>query len=172
MNKLNVFGYGYYSWRAPFSTIGAFFRNIKYAYQRATRGFCDYDAWDLDYFYSRLFVGTLTDFSKQLHGAPSKFYDEESGSISRWIDYINEMRDHFYNSIEENEVEKNEFEDDYMFIARGDINDHILGTQMNREQNELRELWLKREKEIHDWRANELKTALSMLEKVYEDLWD
>lgn len=38
--------------------------------------------------------------------------------------------------------------------------------------NEVRELWLKREKEINDWRANELKTALNMLENVYEDLWD
>ena len=104
--------------------------------------------------------------------APSKFYDKESDSISRWIDYINEMRDHFYNSIEENEVEKNEFEDDYMFIAHGDTNDHIVGTQLSREQNEARELWLKREKEINDWRANELKTALNMLENVYEDLWD
>ena len=174
MNKLNVLTYGFFPWRLctlwhNFRQVG---RNLRYVLQRATKGYCDQDLWNLDYFYSQLFVNTLTDFSKQLHGAPSKFYDEESDSISRWIDYINEMRDHFYNSIEENEVEKNEFEDDYMFIAYGDTNDHIVGTQLSREQNEARELWLKREKEINDWRANELKTALNMLENVYEDLWD
>lgn len=174
MNKLNVLTYGFLPWRLCnlWHNFRQLWRNLRYVLQRATKGYCDQDLWNLDYFYSQLFVNTLTDFPKQLHGAPSKFYDEESDSISRWIDYINEMRDHFYNSIEENEVEKNEFEDDYMFIAHGDINDHIIGTQLSREQNEARELWLKREKEINDWRANELKTAFNMLENVYEDLWD
>lgn len=174
MNKLNVLTYGFLPWRLYnlWHNFRQIWRNLRYVLQRATKGYCDQDLWNLDYFYSQLFVNTLTDFSKQLHGAPSKFYDEETGSISRWIDYIGEMRDHFYNSIKENKVEKNEFEDDYMFIAYGDTNDHIIGTQLSREQNEVRELWLKREKEIDDWRANELKTALNMLENVYEDLWD
>ena len=44
-NDLNVFTYGYYSWRYPknwFSNIKNFFRSIIRAWQRATKGYCDY----------------------------------------------------------------------------------------------------------------------------------
>ena len=173
MNKLNVLTYGFFPWRLctlwhNFRQIG---RNLRYVLQRATKGYCDQDLWNLDYFYSQLFVNTLTDFPKQLHGAPSKFYDEESDSISRWIDYINEMRDHFYNSIEENEVQKNEIEYNPSFEIDRETGE-LRNTDTSLQNEEARAKWLAREQEIQAWRDAELAKGMQMLEKVYHNLWD
>lgn len=173
MNKLNVLTYGFLPWRLCnlWHNFRQIWRNLRYVLQRATKGYCDQDLWNLDYFYSQLFVDTLTDFSKQLHGAPSEFYDEESGSISRWIDYINEMRDHFYNSIEENEVQKNEIEYNHSFEIDRETGE-LRNTDTSLQNEEARAKWLAREQEIQAWRDAELAKGMQMLEKVYHDLWD
>ena len=173
MNKLNVLTYGFLPWRLCnlWHNFRQIWRNLRYVLQRATKGYCDQDLWNLDYFYSQLFVDTLTDFSKQLHGAPSEFYDEESGSISRWIDYISEMRDHFYNSIEENEVQKNEIEYNHSFEIDRETGE-LRNTDTSLQNEEARAKWLAREQEIQAWRDAELAKGMQMLEKVYHDLWD
>lgn len=95
MNKLNVFGYGFWPARHVFHNTKTFFRNIKYAWQRATKGYCDYDVWDLEDFYTKLFINSLGDYVKDLHSLPLDFEEEEN-----WIEYINEIRQHFINSEE------------------------------------------------------------------------
>ena len=71
MNKLNVLTYGFLPWRLCnlWHNFRQIWRNLRYILQRAIKGYCDQDLWNLDYFYSQLFVDTLTDFPKQLHGA-------------------------------------------------------------------------------------------------------
>lgn len=53
-NKLNVFHFGY-SHKFTLWNIKNFFRTLKWAWQRATKGYCDWDRWDLDFFYWRSF---------------------------------------------------------------------------------------------------------------------
>lgn len=101
MNKLNVFGYGFWPARCVFHNTKAFFRNIKYAWQRVTKGYCDYDVWDLEDFYTKLFINSLGDFVKDLHSLPPDFEEEED-----WIERINEIRQHFINSEEDPESYK------------------------------------------------------------------
>lgn len=155
MRKLNVWTYGYNSSRHIFTNIRQFFRNIRYAWQRATRGYCDFDLYDLEHFYSQLFVDSLDDFTKNLHGAPLEFYDEAHDSTQPWRDYIQEMRQHFYNSIEENLVQTNEIEYDH-----------------SSHNEEVRAKWVAREKEIQAWRDAEFAKGTQMLTKVYYNLWD
>ena len=55
MNKLNVFNTQWCPWKYPNNWIRnarLFFRQFKWAYQRMTRGFCDFDTWDLDSYLS------------------------------------------------------------------------------------------------------------------------
>lgn len=156
--QLNVFTYGMRPWKLRFwfHNIKCFFINIGYAWSRATKGYCSYDLWDLSDFYSWLFVHSLEDFRKSAVSAPYEYYDNENDSIEPWRDYLREMRLHFYNSIEENEVLKNEISI-YDVVGLG--------------YEELSEAYWNREKEISNWRESELKKGLEMMEKVWPSLW-
>ena len=171
MRQLNVFTYGYNAPRHIFANIKQFFHNVRFAWQRATRGYCDFDLFDLDSFYSQLFVDSLEDFTKNLHGAPMEFYDFEHDSCQPWSDYIKEMRQHFYNSIEENEVQKNEIEYNHSFEIDRETGE-LRNTDTSLQNEEARAKWLAREQEIQAWRDAELAKGMQMLEKVYHGLWD
>lgn len=97
--NLNVFDCAPYKKRYIFSHLKYFLKNIKYAWQRATKGYCDRDLWNLDIFYLNLFINTLTNFKKNLHGAPSEFFDKEKeNQVERWENYLKEMIEHFKNA--------------------------------------------------------------------------
>lgn len=53
---MNILKFGYSPWKYPsnwFENIRQFFRNIKFAYQRVTRGYADPDIWDFDSYLSK-----------------------------------------------------------------------------------------------------------------------
>ena len=107
--KLTVFSESPYLRWDIYHRVLWFFKSIKCAWQRATKGYCYRDTWDLDCFYTQLFIDSLTEFKENLHGAPAEFYDENLVNQSEpWEAYLTEMVQHFYNSLEENEVQKNE----------------------------------------------------------------
>lgn len=92
MNKLNVFKYGYIrSFRFIFHNIWQFFRNLKYAWQRATKGYCDCDRWDLDQFYSRLFYNSLSEFAERTNS----YYDANGMTYKDWQNTIKNMAERF-----------------------------------------------------------------------------
>ena len=173
MNNLNVLTYGFLPWRLCnlWHNFRQIWRNLRYILQRAIKGYCDQDLWDLDSFYSQLFVDSLEDFTKNLHSAPTEFYDFEHDSCQPWIDYIKEMRQHFYNSIEENEVQKNEIEYNHSFEIDRETGE-LRNTDTSLQNEEARAKWLAREQEIQAWRDAELAKGMQMLEKVYHGLWD
>lgn len=121
-NKLNVFKFGFYeySWRHPLESIGQFFRNCHYAWQRAIKGYCDWDLWDLDIFYRQLFINSLQDFKERANGYPANMTEEE------WNNYLTEMIGHFKKS--ETWLEKDDEIDkpaDDIIEARKEEDEHL-----------------------------------------------
>ena len=107
-NTLNVFKFGYHSssWRHPIESIIYFFRNLKYAWQRATRGFSDWDLWNLDSYYSKLIWKSLEGFvNMHKYGTPS-----ENITIDEWNEKVRSVAELFRNSIEDESDYKNKFE--------------------------------------------------------------
>lgn len=162
MNNVFKFGYikgsGIYKLKWLPHNIKQFFRNFRYAWQRATKGCCQYDLWSLDEFYTNLFIQSLTDFvNSDLHGAPYEFYNEETGSIEAWRDHLKEIIQHFQNS-------KENFEE----------LDEEIGTVESWENlsEEKRQERVNKLIKLDRWREKELKTALDMLKEVYFGLWD
>ena len=78
-NKLNIFTGGYMPWypRNWWENICYFFRTIKWGWQRAIRGYSDYDTWDLDVYYSRMMIASLSQFRKETKGYPGYMNDIE-----------------------------------------------------------------------------------------------
>lgn len=168
MRDLNVFAYGFMPWRHPgnwVSNIRQFFRNLKYGWQRATKGYCDYDLWSLDSFYQRMFRDSLRDYTKCLHGAPIEFYDAENDSIDSWVDYVLSAAQHFENSIEgyENPI-------DYDFSIHVDKDGNW--TKLDADQQELGKRWFKEECKIEQWKESELHLGIEMIDTVFFNLWD
>ena len=164
MNKLNVFKKPEYKMKF-WEYIPWFFRAIKYAWQRATKGYCDKDTWDLDRYYTQLFIDTLTFFRDNSYGCPSEYYYENKDGYQTWIDTLNELINHFSNSLEEDEFidynEELEFEN------------WINKIQNHDEQNEyLRREWTFREKIKAEKRKKELEKGMDLLKKVFFNLWD
>ena len=147
---LNVFKIGYTNdW---IYNIGNFFRNLKRAWDRATKGYCDFDLWGWDNFHTELVIKSLEAFAKNLHGAPAEYFDEENNSVAPWEKYLEEIRTHLYNSVEDNHVQKNEYE----WVWKKTL---FLNTKQGRY---VKQKYWEREKEITKWREEEYKKGVEM----------
>ena len=68
-SHMSVF-YGGYRERNPIKWMKRFFRQWKWAYQRATRGYADCDAWDVRGWFLGVMPGMLETFAKDAHSFP------------------------------------------------------------------------------------------------------
>lgn len=166
---MNVFNNPYRFTRAPLKWTSYFFRSFKYAYQRATRGYCDYDAWELFSYCTHVISGCLHKLADDHCGHPMGIDDEE------WTKLLHETAIHLENSLKENDVFPHPKTDEWcenikrfsveQFIQNNnrlvyDGNDE-LGKAMREEQDELLNL-----------RNAEKDMALDMLKEHWYDLWD
>lgn len=69
-----------FSWRwAPYRWMKSFFRlpkEIKWCWQRMTRGWANSDTWSFDSYISKVIADALTYFADNLHSAPPEMFDE------------------------------------------------------------------------------------------------
>lgn len=164
MKRLNVLKYGYLSWRRPIHNIGQFFRNIRYAYQRITKGYCDYDLWSLYNYYTVLFNSTLNELVDTTHGWPQS---DKFPEFEDWQKYIKDIAQHFQNSDEDykyflpNWFEKIAY-DTYTYTSSNDPKWLII----------LRDRWLEKSDEAYKAREQEKNIAFDMLKEVFFSLWD
>ncbi len=72
------------------------FREIKYAYQRITRGYSDRDCWDIDHFLSTI-IPPMVRKLKIGSGCPSNVFDKEAknNECHKWYDILEEIAQGF-----------------------------------------------------------------------------
>ena len=92
---MNIFSFGIYSHNPRWwlRNIKQFFKNIKYAWQRATRGFSDPDWWEFDSYLSRIISGGLKTLDKNRHGFPTELYSQlgEEDGDQEWSKILSEI---------------------------------------------------------------------------------
>lgn len=101
-NKMNVFKYGWMPWPHPLNwwkNIKLFFRKIKWAWQRVTRGFADCDVWNLDSSILNYLSGTLKYLSETAMSWPG---DEQFPKYEDWTNFLKEMSEKFAAANESN----------------------------------------------------------------------
>ena len=74
-----------------FRRIGGFFNKVKYARDRARKGFCDYDLCDLDIFFVDLIIRALEEHKESALGYPDSKYP----TFEDWMNAIDEGIGHF-----------------------------------------------------------------------------
>lgn len=57
--------------KQPWKIPGVILRNLKYSWQRVTKGYCDRDLWSIDYWFMNLMPDMLQQFKDTKHGSPS-----------------------------------------------------------------------------------------------------
>ena len=180
---MNVFNYwkNLYNWKNPLNwwrLPGCWCRTIKYGWQRATKGFSDYDKYCLHDFYLKLFYRSLGEFAENHWGSPD-------GNDEEWTNTLKEMALNFLSAIEDKGVYKNEFEEDYINSFKNYECSHIEKTDENGnrcwvwsdentpdEIKDLRQAYHEREKEIFELRDADMKKGFNKMMEVFWHLWD
>ena len=145
--------------------------NIKAAYQRITRGFAYRDLFNIDNWFLDIFPEMLKEFRENLYSFPG---NSEFPTFESWTAYLEEMETHFRNANENQKVELNEWEEDYLkYPLEWQKNKgEICLTMTDNTPKDITEKWLARETEINAWREEELKKSFEMLQKNFHYLWD
>ena len=149
----NVFNYGYGS---GFRRIKLFFYRLKWAWQRATRGYCDSDLYDLYSYYAGLMINSLNEFAEKTPGGPWGLSKEE------WKTSIKEIATLLAESEEERDFECPEYK-----IWKEVSEKH----KTTPEAEEARENWVAACKKEYSRRETAKNKAFDLLKKHFWHLW-
>lgn len=168
MNKLNVFNTHWSPWRYPSnwaSNFRVFFRQFKWAYQRVTRGYCDFDWWDADTHLTQLFINILKEFINNGHGYPGT---DEFPTFESWTNYLQEIVNLFEYSLGEL---PNEYEEAWLKKWENkDLN--FINEPETPEEKEITNKYFDIEMKNELSKQDALKKGLEKFTYIFSNLWD
>lgn len=155
-----------YNWKYPFHSlklfIGDFCRDMKYFFQRGSRGYSDRDIWSFDYYLSKVICNGLKKLKKDCHG-----YPEELKTPEKWDKVLQVMIEGF-------EAAKELVSSDYL--------DECITGYEDKEMKQtdgstfIMEDWpiidMKKVMEKEKIRQDKADKALKLFAKWYFALWD
>lgn len=148
-----------YSWKYylihPVKFIRALFRNVKRAFQRAGRGFCDLDVWEMFTWFQDVVPKMLYQLADKGSGMANGFSSEDE-----WQNHLKKIADLIYSTSDKESMKRNQY-------------DRKSASFMN--ENGLIEVdysYYSRQKEIQEENAKRIEEAFEMLSKVFFSLWD
>ena len=178
-NELNIFTGGYMPWypRNWWKNICYFFRTIKWGWQRAIRGYSDYDTWDLDVYYSNMIIASLSQFRAETMGYPG--YME---NIDEWYAILDKIIFLLKQANEDEPLEEKnelaEWYDGYLATKNLDMTEVANGkamrislTEVDEETETKRKQYYKREEELYNIRTQKRKEAFELLAEYFGHLW-
>ena len=167
MNKLNVFNTYWCPWKYPSNwpaNFRMFFRQFKWAYQRVTKGYCDFDYWDMDTHLSYLIPDMLERFIKDGHGYPG---NDEFPTPEAWNEYLQKTIDLFRYS--QSEL-PNEYED--AWVKQLEERDFLFNKPETPEEKEIADKYLAIENDNDEKKRIALDEALQRVFHIFHHLWD
>ena len=187
-------------WKRPWKIPKFIFNNIKYSWQRITKGYCDKDLWNIDYWFMSIMPDMLQKFKNTRHGSPSVLgedYVDENGILNNdtchenWDIILEKMiflfremneetceRKNIYE--EEHEKVYREFEKKYGILGEGleSVNEKLLQRKKVHFPSELPEYkdiemkYSDYEKELCKYRETCKDEAFQLFSKWFYHLWD
>ena len=176
-NELNIFTGGYMPWypRNWWENICYFFRTIKWGWQRATRGYSDYDTWDLDVYYSNMMIASLSQFRAEAMGYPGYMENiEEWHAILDKIIFLLKQANEDVPLDEKNELA--EWYEEYLKTKTLSLVEVKKGVRKyaDNDDEETKEKicqYYKREEELYEIRKQKRKEAFELLAEYLGHLW-
>ena len=170
---MNVFKYGWMPWRHPanwWGNIKLFFRQFKWAGQRATRGFADCDVWNLDSSILNYLHGTLNFLAENHWGYPAndKFSTDES-----WTEFLKDMAQKFYQANGCNNYYPTPKEEEWWnYISQRHLDQPFKDYPEDEKLTELKEAMLEEDHENQIMRERDFAEAWSLIGDNIWSLWD
>lgn len=132
-----------------FRRIGGFFNKVKYARDRACKGFCDYDLCDLDIFFVDLIIRALEEHKESALGYPDSKYP----TFEDWMSAIDEGIEHFKK---------------YKYLLDDDNNVYYLGyiqaiEDGNADRKVVRDKFYAESQKMYEEAENELRLGFEFL---------
>ena len=176
-NKLNLFTNGYMPWYPCNwrSNVKYFFRAIKWGWQRAIRGYSDYDTWDLDIYYSNMMIASLSQFRADVQGYPG-YMD----SIEEWYAILDKIILLLKQANEDEPLEeKNELSEWYeehletRTLSFVEVKNGVRKYVDNDDEETKAKVmqYYKREEELYEIRKQKRKEAFELLAEYFGHLW-
>lgn len=160
---MNVFTFYPHAWRYYLTHPWAFFkhcfRNLKMAWQRATKGYCDYDVWCFNTSFLEIVPAIIEEqLNSDYFGIPvGKTEAEWRGKLNeiiRLFTFAREGRENEYEFDYQNELMRFGFDDDSM-----------------PENKELINNYLERKWEIEKEKAEALNKGMELFKEAFWGLW-
>ena len=179
--NLNVLKFGYSPWKYPrnwFSNIANFFRNIKRAYHRVTKGYCSVDLFSMDYWLLTLIPEALKEYNKVNDGFPDSEFnsmEEWQAEVNKIIECFEEAEKHWKFSDAENKYDE-EFSKllvkkfSSAFLSREKGNE-VKFQPLTPEEEELEKNYYAEAERLHKYGNEKLKEGFDLLYKNFGDLW-
>ena len=163
INECSVFTYPWKwnTWRGFWRNIAQFFDNLGAAWQRATKGYCVGDIWNLDYSVINYLINTLTEYRNTTVSWPDRLTFE---TYEEWIDYI----DHIIDELEFARADRDEYNE---YAAAY----HAMGikpyNQYTDEEKLLLGNYIDRDAELYRKQQSFARTAIIRLAEHLDDMW-
>ena len=154
--------------------VPCFFKAVKRGFQRATKGYCDSDTWDLDDYFLRLFHDSLKQFISEVNGWPDTSYPT-------FEDYIADLEEQLkkLDYLLSDDMEENEYWEDWSKVLEESMvyepnseNDTVrVYYKLSPDDEELRKKCYARVDEIYNKRVNTRREVFDWLKTHYNELW-
>ena len=161
----NVFDSSKYHGLNPIQKIKKFFRDLKFCYQRITRGWCESDTWNMDTWFLEVIPPMLNYLRKNTHGHPCEISEFEWDNILCNMEYLFKEADEnqcgWYNQY------KKEF-DEISFRDRESFKDNLHSPKYR----SITRKYLENEKRKSEYMKKCKDEAFELFSKWFYDLWD
>ena len=155
----------------PWELIFHYGRDLKWAWQRATKGYCFRDLWNINDWFIELIPRMLMEFKERNYSYPENFKTPDE-----WSEILDNMIFCFNEANPERCSLKNEYKYDCNFEFVSSENNsnfstlHITyPTDADKKNSDLH---YQRELELYDYREEKLKEGLNLFSKYFQDLWE
>ena len=159
----SVFQYPYTwkSWRGFWRNLIYFFRCLRPAWHRATKGYCTMDTWSADLTICTYLIRVLTEYRNVTNGWP----DTEFATYEEWITYIDEIIDLLIFAIED---------EDKLNKYHAEWSEKCCNVKRNEWTEEHETIWknyLAEVQKIADRQNGAREKAFAMLGKYLPHIW-
>lgn len=155
----------------PHKFIRQCWMNIKAAWQRITKGYANYDIWDMDHYILEILSRMLRQLATRANGYPGH---EPFTTYEEWIKWLQAMATRL-EALQTNWTEtQNEYEEEYFnaLEARRQIIDNQIIYAQDNELKILHDKWLKRAEELNEQQQVETIKVFEELGRYWYLLWD
>lgn len=160
-----------FPFRAWHRYIPWFFRNLKYAYQRACRGYSDCDVWNLDSYLATLIAESLISLADDTVGYPISMSSPEA-----WDETLRNVAKHFSNYVNSSDEESTNAFLAYLNVKKELVERHPQATEeelmmVSPALRAVKDLWIKTYKKEAQADSENIRDGLKKLADIFQNLW-